>query len=198
MNTVDPIAEFWRRFARVQAELWTLTSADHPVYDALLEQLQVIHEGLYLEFSTGPGEPELIVTAEGDSSLFPLVESIVAAAPEMPGWRILALKPKTGFPATTCWEGLTITLADVVFCPLERPGTDDLGLRMLVPGIGPDESESAHNALLRALDHGLGERAFADAVHHTEVLPLPDGASADELIALVHLEEYIRSRQRRG
>lgn len=192
------IAEFWHVFQQNSEELATISSADHPVYDLILEHLQQIQPELYFEFSSEPGASELIITAEGEISLFPLVDSIVASAPEIPGWSILSLKPKLGFPLTTTWEGTTVTISEVVFVPLVRKGSDDLGLRMFVPALDPEHAEDAHNALLRALDHALGERYFAEAVQYTEVLPLPEDASAEDFIPLTELENYINQRKRSG
>ena len=53
--------------------------------------------------------------------------------------------------------------------------------------------------MLRALDHGLGEEKFADAVQFTEVRPLPPGAAATDYIPLRNLEKFIEWRDsRRG
>ena len=122
---LETIAEFWRVFQEHEGELAAVSSADHPVYDRILDQLQQINPKLYFEFSSNTGELELIITADGNRSLFELVESIVAAAPKIPGWSVHALKPKLGFPITTRWEGITITIADTVFEPLERHGSQD-------------------------------------------------------------------------
>ncbi len=167
------IAEFWNLFQQCAVDLAVCKSADSPVYDALLEKLQRIDPGLYLEFSAGPGACELIIRAEGNRALFSLVLEVVAAAPVIDGWTILALKPQLGCPKTTQWEGLTLLLADIVFDPLEEDGSSELGLRLFVPGLEEKDIDDAHNALLRALDHILGEERFAEAVRFTEVLPLP-------------------------
>jgi hypothetical protein len=87
----------------------------------------------------------------------------------------------------------------VVFDPLERDGSD-LGLRIFVPGIEGKDVEDAHNAVLRALDHGLGEEKFADKVQFTEVRTLPPDAAATDYIPLRDLEKFIewRDSRRRG
>jgi len=195
-DKTQSIEEFWRLFKKQAPELAAISSADHPVYDLILEQLQQIDPGLYFEFSSGHGTAELIITAEGDSSLFSLVEAIVAGAPDISGWTILSLKPKLGFPVNARWEGTTVTIADVVFDPLEWEDSQDLGIRIFISGLTPEHAEDAHNALLRALDHGLGERAFAECVQFTEVLPLPSDASAEEYIPLTELENYINWRKK--
>jgi hypothetical protein len=195
--TSPAIAEFWRLFEARHAELAQAGSADAAVYDALLAALQRVHPGLFLEFATAPGDCELVVTAEGDRSLFPLVAEVVAAAPAVPGWSVLELKPRLGFPATVRWEGVTVEVGRLAFDPLERAGTAGLGLRVLVPGLDPEQADDALNAVLRALDHGLGERRFAEEVAHVEVRLLPPGDEPGEHLRLEELEAYLDWRRTR-
>jgi hypothetical protein len=142
----------------------------------------------------------LIVTADGDRSLFPLAHTIVAAAPVVEGWTILALKPKLGFPESVRWENLDLRIADVRFDPLELEGSDDLGLRIFVRGVQEQDAVAAHSAVLRAMDHGLGEERFAMSVHYTEIRVLSADDATDDFIPLVDLDAFIqwRERQRKG
>ncbi len=187
---------FWSLFQERASDLAIAKSADGAVYDQLLEKLQEIDPGLYLEFCSDPRERELIVTADGKRALFPLARAIVSAAPAVDGWSIRALKPKVGFPKTAAWEGLTITLKAIVFDPLELDGSD-LGLRIFIPGIQEKDIDKAHNAVLRALDHGLGEEHFAESVQSVEVRPLPADTVADDFIPLRDLERFIEWREGR-
>ena len=190
------IGEFWRLFEECRQGLAAAESADDPAYEALLARLHTIEPGLYLEFYSEPGDCELVVTADGDRSLFPIARELVAAAPPMPGWTIRALKPKLGFPTTVSWDDLTIRIEDVVFAPIEREG--GFGLSIFVPRIEADEFDNAHNAILRALDHGLGEERLAEAVQHTEVHHLPEEAEPGDFIPLVELEGFLDWREGRG
>jgi len=192
---VPSIEAFWAEFKRCGVALAQISSADHPVYDTLLEQLQKIDPGLFFEFATAPGDCELIVTAEGCEELFPLVETIVEQAPDVPGWTFFALKPKFGFPETVSWEGFSIDVSQVVFEPLSRNGTDDLGLRVFIPNLISSDIEDAHSAILRAIDHGLGEKAFAEEVQFIDVCPLPANSSPDDQISLAKLDAYIAWRK---
>jgi hypothetical protein len=185
------IAEFWQVFLDHEGDLAKASSADEPVYDLILHQLQNIDQGLFFEFSTNLETYEFIITAEGKVSLFPLVEYIVDNAPDTGRWLLKALKPKLGFPITTRWEGYTVSICDVVFEPLERKGSRDLGIRLYVPNLSSSRVNDAHNALLRAIDHGLGERKFAESVQFTEVHLLPEGAKIDDYIPRAELEKYI-------
>ena len=195
--TSNAMDGFWQYFQKRESELAKIDTADHPVYDELLEKLQSIDSGLWFEFHTEPGRNELIITADGCTSLFPLVEEVVSAAPNIPGWTIIPLKPKSGFPKTAHWKNLKITISDVVFDPLECEGSDDLGIRIFVPGIRSENIEDAHNAILRAIDHGLGERKFAECLQHTEVKPLPGNVPSDTYIPITDLEPYIDWRKKK-
>lgn len=191
------VSLFWRRFSEKSTELAVADSANCPVYDQLLAALQEIHGGLFFEFCTGEDENELIVSAEGDTSLFPLVREIVAAAPAIDGWEVIALKPKIGMPVTAQWKDFTVHTDDVVFGPLERERSSDLGLRMYVPGLAPERVDDAHSALLRALDHALGEEQFAMCVQFTEVVPLPGDADVNDFIPLRDVDAFIDWRERK-
>lgn len=196
-NKTQAIAKFWRFFQKHKIELAGIESADNPVYDKVLDQLQLINPGLYFEVSSGTGISEFIITADGDSSLFRLADCIVASAPDIPGWSIHSLKQKHGFPVTASWEGVTVIISDVVFDPLDLNDSQDLGLRIFVPGLSSKKTKDAHNAILRALDHALGERYFAESVQYTEVLPLPKGISAEDYIPLTELENFINWRKKK-
>jgi hypothetical protein len=189
------VSDFWRLFEQKAGALARISSADDPLYDELLEQLQRIDEGLYIEFAAAPGHCVLVVTAEGDRELFDLAEAVVAAAPQVAGWDIVALKPKLGFPREVSWEGVRVDVAEVVFEPLSEEDSNDLGLRLLVPGLAEEDVEHVHNALLRVLDHALGERQFADSVQYTEVACLDE--PAEDYIPLVELEAFIEWHRKR-
>lgn len=193
----DEIRAFWSLFRATANELAASESADCAAYDLLLAGLQKVDAGLSLEFSAPDrGAGELIVTADGNRDLFPIARAVVAAAPEVDGWTIRALKPRLGLPETARWGDLTVNIDTMVFEPLENDESQ-LGLRIFVPGLDPKDADAAHNAVLRALDHALGEEMFAVRVHHTEVVPLPVDGSADDYITIRDLERFIEWRDRR-
>lgn len=189
------IQDFWTSFTQRADALARLESAEDPVYDEILAKLHAIDDGLYFEFSTQGRKGELIITAEGDKSLFGLVDEIIAAAPKTRGWSFVSLKPKVGLARSITWEGHVIDCAGVVFEPLENAKSGEFGIRMLIPDLPEDKRDSAHNGLLRVLDHALGERRFAEEIQFTEVAPL-EGA-ADDHIPLSALDRFIDWRKAR-
>ena len=190
----ERIRRFWREFERLAPRLNAAASANDTTYDTLLADVQQVHPELYLEFSVGQPS-ELIVTAEGNREVFSLAREVVAAAPPVSGWSIRALRPKMGFPRSVRWNEVEIRLSDVRFQPLFVEGSDDLGLRIFVPEIREDQVEDAHNAILRALDHALGEEQFATAVRFTEIVIDTASSDSEERIPFAELEAFITSRE---
>jgi hypothetical protein len=190
-------AAFWDLFRRRAGDLALAASADDPVYDALLAQLQQVHPGLLLEFSAEGDGGELIVTADGDPSLFSLARAIVAAASPVPKWSIRALKPQLGFPRTTRWNDCVIRIDEIVFDPLDLAGTSDLGIRVFVPGITASDVDAARAAVIRALHHGLGEQRYAESIAFLEVRPTSECDHVADLIPLVQLDSFIKWRATR-
>jgi hypothetical protein len=186
----DAITHYWELFTELAPRLAELTTAEDPIYDRLQAQLHSVDPRLFIELSADSDERELVITADGNSDLFTLADAVVAAAPRLQGWSILALKPRLGFPESVTWEGVSIHIADVLFDPITPEDSDELVLQLFVPGISEQEVDSAHNALLRALDHALGEREFAASVQYTEVIPL--NGSGEDYIPLLKLEEFLK------
>lgn len=187
---------FWSLFRERAVHLARAESADDAVYDELLDKLQEIEPGLFVEFSASQAECELIITADGDQDLFPAARAAVAQAPRIDGWTIQALKPRLGMPATASWKGVTVEIDEVVFEPLQTDDSDQ-GLRIYVPALEQADVAAAHNALLRALDHALGEERFALGVQFTEVVPMPENFDPEAHIPLRDLERFMDWRDRR-
>lgn len=187
------IQDFWTLFSLRADALAKVESAEDPVYDEVLAKLHEVNDGLFFEFTTKGETSELVITAEGEKALFGLVDDVVGAAPNVKGWSCIALKPKVGLARSVTWEGHVIDCADVVFEPLEDEKSGEFGIRLLVPDLPEDKRESAHNGLLRVLDHALGERRFADEVKFTEVTALD--SDADDYIPLSALDRFIDWRK---
>ena len=88
-------------------------------------------------------------------------------------------------------------MSAVVFDPLERSDGLGLDLRICIPELDQGDIVDAHNAVLRAMDSGLGEERLAEAVQGTEVLPLPKGADRGDLIRLTDLDAFVERRARK-
>ena len=194
LQSVSTNQQFWALASVRVPALTRASSANDATYDELYAALQKVAPGLSLQFKAGGGE--LIITADGDRKLFAHAREVVAAAPHIPGWKIIALKPKLGFPVSTEWEGTTIRADDMFFLPLSRKNSDELGLRIYVKGLPAGDAEPATEAAHRMLDNGLGEERFALAVRHLEVLPWPDRMT-ETVYPIRELDSFIAQREKK-
>ena len=64
------------------------------------------------------GIREAIITAFSAAELFPLVHQIVAQLSDIPGWRIVVLKPPRGFEFTLTVDGREVEASKLEFAPI--------------------------------------------------------------------------------
>ena len=180
--------EFWQWMSDNSAEL--LRAQGPVVADQVEERLREIDDRLGVEVSD-PGEPrELIITAWSRADAFPAARELVAAAPPLPGWQIIALKPPRGFEFGFDMDGLEINAAELKFEALSaRQDPKLLGIRIYVPGATDDDDERLARALPLVLETGIGEEAVAQ-IDHTEFIAgsPPD----DQALPIEQLLAYVK------
>jgi hypothetical protein len=196
---MDP-RDFWTWFAAREEQYRSLDAgrADG-LLDALEERLSACAPGLWFEIGgRREGPRELILTAGGDPRLFEDVRRLVAAAPALPAWRVIAFKPPQGFAFVATCDGVRIDPRELWYQPLEAERHPEL-LGLLITG--PGYSDEAHSRFKHAcrvvLDTALGEVVAAEEIHYVEVGALPRDPAAEGFLALPELAEFVASRRRR-
>lgn len=196
----ESIAHFWRWFEAHQTEFDLLTDTSDPFWDAAVSHLKQLDDRLWFEVSEPDGsDREFIITAEGQTDAFPLVDTMVASSPGIPGWRFIALKPPMGFDFETTYEDIQFDPRTMWFLPLEsasRP--QDFGMRVGVPNFNRAIERQTSNAVAVILDTALGERATALDIQHVEVSALPENPGAEGYIQLCDLPGYIEWHKRKS
>lgn len=94
--TADHIQAFWQWFQSHQKELSAMQDGSAPIFNDLALNIKGIDESLVFEI--GPvldGKKELAISANANPDLFPLVEQVVAAAPPIEKWKIVAFRQRT-------------------------------------------------------------------------------------------------------
>ena len=180
-------AEFWRWFSDASADL--LGADGQAVADQVEQHLRAVDDRLGVEVS-GPADPrELIITAWSDADAFPAVRELVAAAPPLPGWQIIALKPPRGFEFGIDVDGLEVNAAKLQLSPLAADQDPTLlGIRIYVPSADDNDDERLDRALPLILETGIGEEAAAQ-IDHTEYVA---GPGDDHAIAIAELLRYVQ------
>lgn len=185
-------ASFWSWFTANQERLRRLTTReDAKLVDELGRRLSSFHEGL--TFETGPaddGRLEFAVSADGIKSRFAAVRDLVAAAPQIPGWEIVAFrqrKPESWLHFEM--DGNTLSLADIWFTADEQAFKLDLVL--YVRGFGPQTAQAIQHGSFLLVDGALGEYDVEMMVGHIEWQPYTVGGVISGLKPLRDLASLV-------
>lgn len=194
--TDAPESKFWTWFERENDRFRNIDKAmdGEELLDLLLGHLHEFDSELYFEVSQplDDGSNELIISAEGVRAKFPKVETLVAAAPTLPKWKIIAFKPALGFEFVHEYGELKIDPRKLWFLPLTaKTDPSILGLRIGLSDFDEDAEAKIKHSVWIILDTGLGEKTCADRIRHLEVVALPVKPEDEGFIELPELPKYL-------
>ncbi|HEU4470572.1 MAG TPA: hypothetical protein VFR58_05790 [Flavisolibacter sp.] len=195
---MDSIQQFWAWFRANHAAYFFLNQMEAETKEGLLNQLlDQLHrycDKLYFEMGGHPDEDqELIITAEGNTGYFEKVESLVAGAPEISGWKFIAFIPPKGVAFRLQYEDVELRPGEMWFLPLHNPyNPASLGIRLCTANYELiKESRWLDPALYKLLDIVIGEKSFALDIDYVALEQLPDDPDEQGLIRLSDLQRYI-------
>ena len=114
----DPINDFWTWFAKNQEKFYTLNSKNQEkLFDELSLQLNKIGEDLTFEFSPifENKTRELVISADGIKSSFPIVQEVISKAPSLPNWKFIAFRQRHSDLMTVQLGSAKISENDIFF-----------------------------------------------------------------------------------
>jgi hypothetical protein len=194
----SPESKFWNWFETNHERFRSVDEAED-LLDLFEAHLHEYDAELFFEISEplDDGSNELIITAEGVMAKFPKVEALVAAAPAIPNWKVIAFKPAIGFNFVHEYGDLKLDPGQLWFLPLRAKSDPKiLGLRIGVPDFDESDVEQVKNSLWIILDTGLGERVCSERIKRLEVALLPETPEDEGYIELPELSEYLGWRDR--
>jgi hypothetical protein len=174
-SPTTPEAAFWSWFTRNADRVATIRNATEPVADELADRLASINPDLTFELGTSRRPYELIISAGGIKAAFPAVQRLVAAAPPISGWKIVAFRPRSAAGLIIEIGGYRVDPAEVWF-EAERDGKK-YGVTLYLPGFRNDTNGKQAGYLL--LDGSLGEYDVETKLGFIDFKPLP----ADPVLA---------------
>lgn len=81
--------QFWDWFTAHEAQFRAIPpERKEELLNELLSRLHRYDHRLFFQMGGPEDARELIISAEGEKQAFPAVESLIAAAPEVPGWEV--------------------------------------------------------------------------------------------------------------
>jgi hypothetical protein len=164
-------------------------------FDKLSPKLNDLADGLFLLAGMLDADTaELIITPDGNIKKFHLAENLVAAAPEIAGWKFTALKPESGEDFYIQMGGHEFGDRTLRFSSAktwEYP--DEIDITVVHESLTKENREAITNAVYIFIDNYLGECTFATTIDHLSVEG-PAGNSP-ELRPIGELKEYLRQRE---
>jgi hypothetical protein len=181
----DRIDRFWAWFAREAPRLRGEAGVD--AMNAVNAQLEMEGFKVYAEIEPDDAAWLLVITADGDRSLFPEVDEVVARAPVVKGWTVVAYRQRAPVDGMRIeMDGASLEY-DEVRVVATRAG-DKLDLRLYLPGF-KDETDTVFHMGFIALDHTIGEKDMETRIGVIEGFPRtkapPDAIELAELPALL-------------
>ncbi|MDJ0943548.1 MAG: hypothetical protein QNJ30_08790 [Kiloniellales bacterium] len=180
----SPFDAFWQWFRSAEARLREAHGGGTAKLEAAVneigDRLRRVHPELCFEYGQADdGVYELILSAGGIRSLFPAVAALRQAAPEVPGWRIVAFRPRKAACAR-------VQLGEAVLEPEGlwyrlMPDTDHADLDLFVAGLTPETLEGLGGAAFLMLDAALGEYDVATRIGAIDFDALPEDPAGLDL-----------------
>lgn len=187
--------QFWNWFVVNKFRLASVRTDDTRLIDELSRALSHVDRGLTCEIrTTEDGRHQFAVSADGNRYRFPDVQRLVAAAPSMPNWDVVAFRQrKAGQSWTVKIDEVTLDVNDIWFWPTESG--DAIDLTLFVRGLTPDNYQTVTEASYMMLDWALGEYDLEMHVGHLDWQPLPVDPVSAWLKPFWALPDYVDGKK---
>lgn len=193
--------DFWNWFAKNERTFYNAVKKGQNIetdfFDKLSVKLGQLKDGFF--FLTGmmdDNRAELVLTADGTINNIVFVEELVAAAPEISGWKFTALKPALDI------ENVSIHMANHVFDSEtlsfysndHREYPDEIDITIVHRDFTEDNRSSIVNGTLIFLDNYLGELKSVTTIDSVDVIGKEDAKK--ELIPIGKLKDFLTWREK--
>ncbi len=170
-KTTLKIIDFWQWVQMHEHQLIEFSRKPEEHFDTVSElqaRVQKIEAGLVCDVGVGEkGSTKLVISAEGNKGLFPVVMRIVGAAPEFKEIEVRAFRPRHDGHAALVWDGFRLA-SDELMVRVRTLKAGGIEIETFVQGYDPRDSR--YEPLVRLLlMHALGEY---DAVTKVKILTL--------------------------
>lgn len=196
-STTRGIEVFWTWFVANAARVRRSGPGTADVPAEITAQLHRIAPQLAWEITPSKvGDWQLVVSADGNRELFPLVHAVVAAAPSVPGFRVKAFRQRGSTEGTIQYRGGKLAPSDIRFSAEPR-GADAIAVTLFIRGLSDDNDETLSGAAVLLLDDLLGEYDAITKIAELKRSPLPSDAAGLGLRPFAELRSVVDALGRR-
>ncbi|MCB1840188.1 MAG: hypothetical protein H6858_02170 [Rhodospirillales bacterium] len=185
--------EFWNWFLQNKSFIEQYHKKPEAVMDAVQAKIKAVYPDLWFEIGQDENNIyEFIISAGGLKSAIPAVVDLYKAAPQIPGWRVVAFKPRH---AVTGIEhgGVEFDIKDFYYKSDYYEGLTDVGV--YVRGLTKENEDTYGMAGFLFLDTVLGEYDVMTNLGNIKFFPLPENPEQEGLKALSGLAAEIDTRK---
>ncbi|HZQ23322.1 MAG TPA: hypothetical protein VFA89_11030 [Terriglobales bacterium] len=170
--------QFWKWFTQHEPELFSfdpgLEAEREALFDQLASELQKVDPDLTFEFGPNAPRREFVISAGGMKRAFPVVASLVDAAPHMDRWQVTAFRPRRAVPNIVQFRDKRVDPKDVQFSLMDNGKM--AGIYLFIPGFRQEDSDFKQIGYL-LLDETLGEYDVEARLGLIKMLPADAGGS---------------------
>ncbi|HYF31803.1 MAG TPA: hypothetical protein VD993_11850 [Chitinophagaceae bacterium] len=179
---------FWDWFSRNASRYYRFNQNQSALFTELKVKLAEIHPDIVFEFSANlnNGIRELVISADGIKSIFPIVSNLVSKAPHLKNWKFTAFRQPRPDITQIKYQGLIINIDDVFFKYSKIAG--DIDLELYIRGFSESPEWTAASFIL--LDIVLGEYYTTTRIGSIEKRALDEG-EVDTLIPIRALAQLV-------
>lgn len=151
---------FWRWFVANEDRLFQFEKDQESTFDQLDNAMAKVHEDLTFEF--GPvrtdGTREFVISAGGLKAVFPSVESLHRAAPELKRWKFIKYRQRRTPINDIEYGGVEVKAKEVHYAVFKDEAPGKIGIMLYLDGYAKGEKEGVLGQIgYLFLDEALGE-----------------------------------------
>src|ERR1700677_2463849 len=194
-HMADEIRSLWSWSSSNQSRFCNLEQERENLVPELVEHLRLLSPNLTIEFEAPKnGVREMAISADGVEKDFPLVEQLVAAAPTMQGWHVVAFRQPSKIQGMELkYPGITLDTDRMWMMPIE----DDQGFDLIVffPNYSDDRRNLFINATYVLLDNAIGEYNVVKGIRTLDFQKLPPVGDRRGILPFVDLPKVFATYQ---
>lgn len=150
--------KFWEWFCKNSAEIFDFEKDQEAIFDKIQAELGKIDVNLTFEISSKKdSKRDFILSADGILSLFPVVEALFSAKPDLPEWNFIKFRPRRAIGNSIRFGNIELFPRDVRFLLVDEDDdeNDKIGVVLFLRGF--DGSALFNQIGFLFLDECLGE-----------------------------------------
>ncbi|MFY0672965.1 MAG: hypothetical protein JXQ87_06150 [Bacteroidia bacterium] len=190
---------FWEWFENNQSKFLFLNQVDiderNRLLNLLMDKLREYDENLSFEIGGHPESEKVdfIISADGIVDYFDSVESLVAKAPTLNNWNIVAFKPPMPEDHTIEINEQKFDAKKIIFIPLTNPDEPSaVAIRVCFADLDEENKNLYINASFLLLDALIGEKATALDIDYIEIEKTPADIAEYPFLHLTDIADYIK------